>query len=199
MAKNTPPGPGIDSSGQTVQDPTKNVMKIVKEAVRRQDDLRKTQFKSIRREIHLEVQQFHRELTDFKSYMKKINRTETKRINAIRKVDTDNVALANTAAENRATTLASQQVNQATASNIALKAETDPIRKDITDLRQSQWTLAGGKEQVTETKTDSRAKSNNWGVWVGIGVAAVMGVATIFATVTIAVITIVVTIYLNNH
>jgi hypothetical protein len=40
MTPNTPPGPGVDASGQAVKDPTENVLDIVKAAIQRQDDLR---------------------------------------------------------------------------------------------------------------------------------------------------------------
>lgn len=180
MAKNVPPGPGIDSSGQSVVDPTKNVKAILKSAVQRQDDLRRVEFKGIRSEVHLEISSLHSELRDFKSFIRKINDAETKRIDAIRAVDQANVVVANSAAENRATTLAKQVTDTAIAATVSLKAETDPIRKSIDELRQSQWTIAGGTRQEAETKTDSQTKNANWGLWVGVGTAVLFGLGTLF-------------------
>jgi hypothetical protein len=137
-------------------DPTKNVLDLVHAETKRQDDLRKMESKSLRRE-----------LKNFKKYSLALDKAESKRINAIRAVDVGAVAVANAAAENRATTLAGQVNAAKDAQVVALKSETDPIRKDIGDLRQSQWTIAGGHDQVTE----SRAASGNLGLWIGVGVS----------------------------
>ena len=145
------------------------------------------------------LRSLRRELKDFKSYMKKIGKTETKRINAIRKVDVGNVALANSAAETRATTLAGQVTSAKDAQVVALKSETDPLRKDIGDLRQSQWTLAGGREQVVDTKADTRAKSSNWGLWVGIGATVFVSLFIGFLSFMMALITLGVMIFTRTH
>ena len=167
VAKNVPPGPGVDSTGQTVVDPTKNVLDLVRAESRRQDDLRSLEFKAIRNEIKISLNALRRELRDFKDYLEKIGIAESKRIDAIRAVDIGNVATARVEAETRASTLAGQVSTVKDAQMAALKTETDPLRKDIGDLRQSQWTLAGGREQIVET----RDKNNNWAIWVGVGVA----------------------------
>lgn len=165
-----------DSAGGPVVDPTQNVLDLVNAESRRQDDLRQLEFVSIRRE-----------LTNFKDYQKIITGAETERINAIRAVDVAAVAVANTAAENRATTLAGQVNAAKDAQIVALKAETDPIRKDIGDLRQSQWTIAGGHEQVAE----KRATSSGWAVWAGVAVA----VFTLLSTGILSIVAIAITVY----
>lgn len=156
-------------------DPSKNVKERLQDAVKRQDDLRRVEFRGIRNEVSLEVKSVQHEIKDFKSFIKKINKAETKRINAIRAVDVGSVAVANAAAENRATTLAKQVTDTATAANVSLKAETDPIRKSIDDLRQSQWTIAGSTAEGREKTDTSRAKSAGWGLWVGIAAAVFFG------------------------
>lgn len=161
-------------------DPSTNVKEILKQAVKRQDDLRRVEHNSLRTDVNLEVKGIHHEIKDFKLFIEKINKAETKRINAIRAVDVGNVALTNTAAENRATTLAKQVADTALAQVISLKAETDPIRKSIDDLRQSQWTIAGGTAQGREESGESRAKSANWGLWVGVAVAVLFGMGGLF-------------------
>lgn len=158
-----------------IYDPSINVKEILKQAVKRQDDLRRVAHIGLKREVSLEVKGIHHEIKDFKSFIEKINAAETKRVNAIRRVDQGNVAIANTAAENRATTLAKQVADTAVAANTSLKSETDPIRKSIDDLRQSQWTIAGGTAQGREESGESRAKSANWGVWVGVAAAILIG------------------------
>jgi len=185
-----PSGPATDSHGHIARDPTENVKNIIKSEVRRLDDLRASELKAIREQSHSEIKGIAREIKDFKVYIKAIAKAETKRINAIRAVDVAAVAVANTAAENRATTLAGQVNAAKDAQVVSMKAETDPIRKDIGDLRQSQWTIAGGREQVVET----RATSSNWAIWAGVGAAVlaivisgffqtvVLGVTIYFAT-----------------
>ena len=172
-----------------ITDPTENVRQIVKQATRRQDDLRRVEFRSVRKEVRLEVKSIHHEIKDFKQYLKKINDAEAKRIDAIRAVDVGNVAVANTAAENRASTLAGQVSDAKDAQLVALKAETDPIRKSIDDLRQSQWTIAGGREQTVETKHETQAKSSNTGLWIGIGAAIVFGLSTMLFNLLLVAIT----------
>jgi hypothetical protein len=149
-------GPATDRHNEPVIDPTANVLLLVEAAVRRQDDLRMMEASHMR-EV-MEMRALH---------TKEMRAAEAKRIDAIRAVDVGAVATANQAAETRAATLAGQVAAAKDAQLVALKAETDPIRKDIGDLRQSQWTIAGGRDQVTET----RAASGNWAVWLGLGVA----------------------------
>ena len=163
-------------------DPTTNVRNYVKQAVSRQDDLRDNDHAALRREVKHNVKSVRRELKDFKQHLKKLSKAETNRIDAIRQVDVGNVAVANTAAENRASTLAGQVNAAKDAQGVALKAETDPIRKDISDLRQSQWTIAGGTTQEKEAVGETRAKSANWGVWVGIAAAVIFGLGSMFVS-----------------
>lgn len=176
-------------------DPTRNVLKLVTEAIRRQDDLRRLEFKAMRRELHLETKSLHDEYKSFRGHLKGISKAETKRINAIRAVDVAAVATANAAAENRASTLAGQVNAAKDAQVVALKAETDPIRKDIGDLRQSQWTIAGGRQQgqIAEAEADTVIK--NKGMWIGIGVA----IFASFISATLTAISIAVVVYVNSR
>lgn len=184
--KNTPPGPGVDASGQTVIDPTKNVEALVRAEAKRQDQLRKANTEALRDQMKALEHSISTERKHNKSLHKmetRLSEAESKRIDAIRAVDVGAVAVANTAAENRASTLAGQVNAAKDAQLVALKAETDPIRKDIGDLRQSQWTIAGGRQQGVESK-------GNWGMWIGLGLAA----AGIVSTAILGVIGIIITL-----
>ena len=189
-----PPGPAADAQGRTATDPTRNVIAIVRSEAKRQDQLRKAEYRSIRRETQLEVGSIRRELKNFRKFLKEIGKTETKRLNAIRKVDVGAVAVANTAAENRATTLATQQTLTKDAVAISLKSETDPIRNDISALQESRWTIAGGTSESKDATASGRESSHNTGMWVAIGVSvlALMGSA-FFQLIGIAVL-----LYLNK-
>lgn len=183
------------SKGTKKNDPTQNVLDLVNLETKRQDDLRKLQYKTIRLEVNGEVSSIRHELKHFKKYLKNVSKAETRRINAIRAVDVGAVAVANTAAENRASTLAGQVNAAKDAQLVALKAETDPIRKDIVDLRQSQWTIAGGREEVKEKVVTSQASSHNVGIWVAIGIS----VFAFITTSMLSIISIAVLLYLNNQ
>jgi hypothetical protein len=175
-------------------DPTKNVRAVVKAEAKRQDQLRDMEHKALRRELASAVKSIRREVNDFRLYLKELARAETKRINAIRKVDVGAVAVANTAAENRATTLAGQVNAAKDAQVVSMKAETDPIRKDIGDLRQSQWTIAGGKDEVREGVVSGQAASHNTGMWIAIGVSVLAFASTSF----LSLISIAVILYINK-
>ncbi|HEY9413122.1 MAG TPA: hypothetical protein VIQ30_00050, partial [Pseudonocardia sp.] len=75
----------MDSKGQPVLDPTKNVLDLVEAAIKRQDDLREME------------SQHQREIGDLRhQYEKELRKAETARIDAIRAVD---VGAVNRAAE----------------------------------------------------------------------------------------------------
>lgn len=168
-----------------ILDPTINVRNEIKAAVKRLDDLRKVSDQAHRNEVEGEIRSIRREIKHFKQFIKNSNKSEAKRTNAIRRVDQANRVIENAAAETRASTLASQVTDTAVAANTALKAETDPIRKSIDDLRQSQWTIAGGTSQEKEHTVDTRAGRANWGLWVGIGAAMLFGITTMLFNIVI--------------
>lgn len=176
------------------RDPTRNVLGLVKAEHKRQDDLRRLEFKAVRKEVSSDILSIRREVMNFKKYLKGSAKAETKRIDAIRAVDVGAVAVANTAAENRASTLAGQVNAAKDAQLVALKAETDPIRKDIGDLRQSQWTLAGGRQEGKENATTGQASSHNIGMWVAVGIS----VFALIATSMLSIIGIAVLLYINK-
>lgn len=176
------------------RDPTRNVLDLVKAENKRQDDLRKLEFKAVRTEVSSDIISIRHEVSNFKKYLKSAAKAETRRINAIRAVDVGAVAVANTAAENRASTLAGQVNAAKDAQLVALKAETDPIRKDIGDLRQSQWTLAGGRQEVQEHVVSGQSSSHNIGMWVAVGIS----VFALISTSMLSIIGIAVLLYINK-
>jgi len=68
-------------------------------------------------------------------------------------------------------------------------AEMKPILEALEKLTLAQALTAGGKAQVVE----SRAKSGNVGLWIGLGIAAVVGLLTFTLGVAGIVVTIVLT------
>jgi len=189
-----PPGPPADAEGRTAKDPTFNVRELVDSEVRRMDDLRKSDHEHIRETVRMQAD-FDNRLSDLREkYEEKLRDAETKRIDAIRAVDVGAVAVANTAAENRATTLAGQVNAAKDAQVVSMKAETDPIRKDIGDLRQSQWTIAGGHAENKENVATGREATHNTGMWMAIGATLLVGVVGSFMSL----IGIAVVLYVNK-
>lgn len=172
VAKNTPPGPGIDASGQTVIDPTKNVKATIKAETKRQDDLRCASEKSLRREMKMAAH-----------YERELRKKETARLDSIRKVDVDAVAAAAQVQATAATALAAQVATTAEAARAALaaaassmatslRAEIEPLQKDIASLRQSQYEGLGAKAQTVEARDTTG--SNRAGLGLAVAVAAVI-------------------------
>jgi hypothetical protein len=182
----TPPGPGVDATGQAVIDPTKNVLYLVTAAIARQDDLREQESAHVREMMAIRAE-FAREL----------RKAETDRIDAIRAVDVGAVNRAAEVAATQATTLASQvavsaetlrtQVAAAaSAASIALAAALEPVQKDIADLRRAQYEAQGKTAQVVET----RGTGASVGLWIGLAV----GIAALFLSLIVTVVVVFVAI-----
>lgn len=175
------PGPGVDAQGVPVIDPTANVLALVDSAVKRLDDLREQEARRFndllaaekRRVDDLREQdQKHRaemtRLTDASTkerqkFNEDLRVAETARIDAIRSVDVNAVARAAEVSAAQASTLAaavtasaealrSQVALTASAAQTNLAAALEPIQKDISDLRKTQYEQAGSKAQATESR-----------------------------------------------
>ena len=177
---NTPPGPGVDSSGQAVLDPTQNVRDLVEAAVLRLDDLR------------TEQQRHGSEVLDIRAaHYIEMRDAEGRRIDAIRAVDVAAVQQAAQVSATQASTLAAQVATSAetlrtqvaaaaTASTVALAAALEPIQKDIADLRRAQYEAQGVKSQTIDERT------SNGAVWAAAGVViAALAVLVSLATAVI--------------
>lgn len=70
------PGPGVDSTGIPVLDPTANVLALVAAAIKRQDDLRDQEARHVREMLSLRSQ-----------YEEKLRDKESARLDAIRTID----------------------------------------------------------------------------------------------------------------
>lgn len=190
MKANGTPGIGVDAHGGGVIDPTSNVLALVEAAVTRQDDLREAgaarlnQITELRAEHNAELIRLRSEYDD------KLRAAEALRINAIRAVDVD-------AVQRAAEVVATQQLAlqaQVTASAETVRAAaaaaavavsdtltriTEPIIKDIADLRRSQYEGVGQKTQIVETQ----AIGASTGMVVGLVVSGVFSL--LFLTVAI--------------
>ena len=180
------PGPGTDAQGRPVIDPTANVLLLVTAEARRQDDLRESENKRVLE--HVDAEARIAEVRD--EHAKEMRTSESARLDAIRGVDQAAVQASTLVAETRATVLATQvalsadvvrtQVGAAqTAATEGLTNALAPIQKDISELRQVQYTTAGGVQQSTEAKTETHARTSNVGMWIGLAVAIVVGFSTI--------------------
>ena len=185
MDANTPPGPGVDASGQAVVDPTRNVLDLVQAAISRQDDLREAESRHIR-----ELNQMRDD------HQAELRKAEAARINATRTVDVEAVQRAAEVQASQATALTTQVATTAeamraqvaaaaAAAATSLGAALEPIQKDIQDLRKAQYEAQGQKTQVVETQ----ARGGSTALWVGLGVAASVGLlGTILTAVSVIVV-----------
>ncbi len=164
-------------------DPTRNVVGLVESTTRRQDDLRDAEARH------------SREIGDLRAaFAEKLRVAEADRINAIRAVDVNAVQQAASVSATQATTLAAQVATSAetlrtqvaaaaTAATVALAAALEPIQKDIADLRRAQYEAQGVKAQSTESSEGNRS-------YVGLAIAAMVGLATVLLGIAGIVITV---------
>jgi hypothetical protein len=168
------------------RDPSGNVLDLVDASAKRQDDLRE------------QAQKYGEKIADMRAwYDEKLRLSEAGRLNAIRATDQANVEATASVQAQAAIALAKQVVDSAEALRTtveqervaratALDAETEPIKKDITEIRKIQYEEAGGKLQQTET----REKGLSTAQWLMV----VVGVAGLFLTFLLIIATVVVAI-----
>jgi hypothetical protein len=176
------PGPGVDARGDPVVDPTQNVLDLVEAAIKRQDDLRELQTRYTHqigemRETHA---QYVAEMRA--TYQKELREAETARINAIREVDVSAAQILANQVSASAEALRAQVEAARQQTAVALDAALDPIKKDIQDLRRSQFEAQGRQGQVVETRDVQGATRLNYGaIFGGVSVFLIL----IFGIVTI--------------
>lgn len=144
MPPQTPPQTSpADPKSPTVYDPTANVIALVDAAMDRQDDLREAENKRIRETAELRAE-----------YTEKLAIAEAKRIDAIRAVDVNAVAVAAERATAQATVLANQVAASADTLRALVAATAATIAKQLSDLttqltdrisalEKSQYTISG--------------------------------------------------------
>jgi hypothetical protein len=183
---NGTPGPGVDSQGRAVIDPTQNVIANLETAVKRLDDLREAESK----QVHAALNNAN-ELARLRAeYDDKLREAESKRIDAIRAVD---VGAVNRAAEvsaaqaltlatqvaTSAETLRTQVATTAEAQRVALGAALIPLQEAIADLRRVQYEQQGQKTGTMESTDTHRANASQY---TNVITAVILAVAAIAAT-----------------
>lgn len=145
---------------KTDPDPTINVQNLLKEAVKRIDDLRQAETRRVDEKIEGEKEHVREVIEIREEYREKLTIAEAKRIDAIRAVDVNAVAVASERATQQATVLATQVSTSAetlralvASSAAATATQLTQIITPITDrlalLEKAQYTGAG-KEGVTD-------------------------------------------------
>lgn len=201
-------GQAVDAAGKPAFDPSKNVLDLVEAAVLRLDDLRAAETRR-QDDMRAQSEKHTAEMARLNSdYQEKLRDAEAKRIDAIRAVDVNAVAVASGRAADQATVLANQvQVSAdalrslvaTTQSALAAQhaASTAEITKRLTELERAKYEGAGRStvadpmltELVAEMKSlrESRAsitgntagKSATWAA-VATLVGLLLALATFF-------------------
>jgi hypothetical protein len=178
-------------------DPTENVMALVAGQVTRMNDLMAANEKlaeaRVRRQDDLRTLEARhlQELAVLRSeFEQALREKETQRIDAIRAVDVQAVQRAAEVSAVQATTLATQvqasaetlrtQVaTTATAQTTALAAALEPIQKDISELRKTQYEQQGQKAAQVETRA-THAEERGSSQWtIGIVIAIIISVVSV--------------------
>lgn len=175
--------PLVDTSIFPLPDPTANVINNMAESAKRQDDLRELDTK--RQDDLRELNAEHRKETDYLRmlYDSVKDKAETKRIDDNRSTDILAVAAANAVSVQQANTLAAQVATSADAQRSSLANALEPIQKDISEIRKTQYEAAGGKQQQTEAKISTGQIIAIIGVFGALGFGFVSTVGTIIGIV----------------
>jgi hypothetical protein len=198
-------GVGVDASGGPVVDPTANVIALNEAAVQRQDDLRqasedltKARFEHMKELLTAESRRINEQLALRAEYTERLSVAEAKRIDAIRAVDVNAVAVASQRASDQATVLATQVAQSAealrglvasTANTVAQSQQqlATTLSTRITTLEQAQYEGKGKQayvdpmmaEMVAQMKKMSEAQASGTGKSEGVSGS----VAMIFAVI----------------
>lgn len=204
---NATPEPAVDAAGRPTLDPTENVKERLRDAVKRQDDLRTQESRHVREIADLRAvgqesvalirAEFLATVALIRAeYQRELRVGEKERIDAIRAVDVGAVQRAAEVAAAAAATLAAtvatsaeamraQVAAAATAAQTSLAAALVPIQEAIAELRQSQWQGVGEKTQVVEQRQEGVAKGANVGLWIAAAAtvsAGFIGISGIIIT-----------------
>lgn len=189
MARGGSTGPATDAVGLPVIDPTENVKALNEAGLERQDDLRNETQKGLRREMRW----IREEMRLRSMYEAELRSKESERLDAIRQRDNEQVTNASEVQRGVATTLAatvdrsaeamrSSQAVAASTIATTLDAKIAPLTSAIGDLQRFQFESGGAKQQTVEARTEQRGGSANIGMWIGIAVAALIGLSGMFVS-----------------
>lgn len=194
------PGVGIDAQGGPAIDPTKNVLDALDASTRRQDDLRAADAKLFDLQFRLTEQiaalrsSCARELASAESvrvdqqlalrdhFNDELRKAEASRIDAIRSVDVNAVAVAGQRAADQAAVLAAQlaastEANRtlvattATAFNASLQQVIGPISQRLTTLEQGSYQMTGKGEGI----------GASWAIFLAVAALLIGAFGAIFA------------------
>ena len=135
MRRKGTPGLPVDSGGNATIDPTENVKALTEAANLRQDDLRAASDKY----NHAAIEHVKEILALTTSYKEKLTIAEAKRIDAIRSVDVNAVAIASEKASAAASLLANSVTSSAKSLEDQLKQYVDQINNRLSAVERSQY------------------------------------------------------------
>jgi 3-oxoacyl-ACP reductase-like protein len=134
----------VSNTGQAL-DPTENVKNILFEAVKRIDDLREAETRRINERLNTEV-----------THARELSVAEAKRIDAIRIVDVNAVAVANERAIAQASVLASQVASSAETLRALVAATAATVAQQLSQLSAQ---LSDRLSSLERAQYESKGKS----------------------------------------
>lgn len=147
------PGAGVDISGNPVLDPTANVIALQAAATKRQDDI----FALYKETVNLHVKNLADMATLRDNYQERLTLAESKRIDAIRLVDVNAVAVASQRASDQASVLAAQVQQSAEALRTLVASTAASV---AAQLQQLTTTLTGRISVLEQSQYEGRGKSS---------------------------------------
>jgi hypothetical protein len=150
--RNSPPGPAVDSSGQSVVDPSENVKALNEAGLRHQKELLKLTTIWLRREMQAEARAMRREMKLTREAQAHADAQERSRLDSIRTVDVAAVQRAAEVAAEAVAALAAQVPITADTVRTSLASTIAPILSNIAELQRAQYELQGAKVGVSDTK-----------------------------------------------
>lgn len=153
--------PGFDKTGNPI-DPTKNVLQLVEAAVKRADDLAAAEARRVNEIMDLRAE-----------YTEKLSLAESKRIDAIRAVDVNAVAIASERAAAQAAVLQNQVNASAEALRSLVATTAAAIAQQLSQLTsQFNDRIAALEKSQYEIRGTGAGRKDFYG-WIVGGVGAI--------------------------
>jgi len=160
------------------QDPTHNVLYVLKQEVDRMNDLQAAESRRVSEINALESKRVHEQMLLRAEYEKELKIAETKRIDSIRAVDVAAVAVATEKANQQALVLANQVASSAETVRSLINSSAITAAAQVQQIHQQ---LSDRIALLEKTSYEKQGSGNGMSRFYGWIIAAVMAAVTIYA------------------